>query len=183
MWGVRIGRFRDMAMDEVKYFLREYRDVIYDAPFQFQADMLFVVRAVGMLSGMAANLDPDFDPWEKTIPYAERFAAEELRRNRKRWREELAELGLASFGLPRHLDETLRIIQSGRTTVQTGLAPDTRKAVNRLESAIRRLGWMIVAAALLVSGVHLHISAPEGAADMMFIGLSAVAFFWGLRKG
>ncbi len=183
MWGIRIGRFRDMAMDEVKYFLREYRDVIYDAPFQFQADMLFVVRAVGMLSGMAAKLDPDFDPWGKTIPYAERFAAEELRRNRKRWREELAELGLMSFGLPRRLDETLRGLQDGRITVRTGLAPETRKTFNRLETAVRRLGWMVVAAALLVSGVHLHISAPRGAADMFFIGLSVVAFFWGMRKG
>ncbi len=182
MWGIRVGRFRDMAMDEAKFFLREYRDVIYDAPFQFQADMLFVVRAIGILSGMAANLDPDFDPWEKTIPYAERFAAEELRRNRKRWREELAELGIASFGLPRRLDETLRTIQGGRTTVQAGLAPDTRKAVNRLESAVRRLGWMVVAAALLVSGIILHAIGPGGMGNALLIGLSIVAFVWGLRK-
>lgn len=183
MWGIRVGRFKDMAMEEAKFFLREYRDVIYDAPFQFQADMLFVVRAIGILSGMAANLDPDFDPWAKTIPYAERFAAEELRRNRKRWREELVELGLASFHLPRRLDETLRSLQQGRTTVQIRLAPETRRDVNRLETAVRRLGWMVTAAALLGSGVYLHIAAPEGAADMLLLGLAAIAFIWGLRKG
>lgn len=181
MWGVRVGRFRDMAMDEIKYFLQEYRDVIYDAPFQFQADMLFVVRAIGMLSGMAAKLDPDFDPWGKTIPYAEKFAAEELRRNRKRWREELTELGLTAAGLPRRLDEALKTLQGGRTTVQTSLAPDARKAMDRLTSAIRWLGWMVLAGALLVSGVLMY-KAGSGGMDTALVVLASMAFVWGLKN-
>jgi len=62
----------------MRYFWQEYRDIIAEAPFQIQADMLFIGRAVGILSGPATRLDPEFDPWTKTLPYARRFAKEEL---------------------------------------------------------------------------------------------------------
>ncbi|MDX1524572.1 MAG: AarF/UbiB family protein, partial [Anaerolineae bacterium] len=38
-WGVRVGRMKDVALKEADYLMREYRDVIYEAPFQFQVDM------------------------------------------------------------------------------------------------------------------------------------------------
>ena len=107
LWGVRSGQIRELALDEVRYFAREYRDVIYEAPFQFQADMLFVVRAIGILSGMAANLDPDFDPWVKTIPYAERFAHEELQKDWREWSRDFSKLAQALFKLPTRLDHML----------------------------------------------------------------------------
>ena len=52
----------DLALDEARYFYKEYRDIVYDMPFQFPVDLLFVLRASGILSGMSTNLDPEFDP-------------------------------------------------------------------------------------------------------------------------
>ena len=85
IWGVRMGPIRELAETEVGYFMQEYRDIVYEAPFQFPADMLFVVRAIGILSGMATNLDPNFDPWAESIPFAERLAKEELQKNWRGW--------------------------------------------------------------------------------------------------
>jgi len=78
-WGVSIGSLREVAFSEASYFFREYRDLLYQIPFQVQVDLLFTSRAVGLLAGMATYLDPDFDPWAETVPFAERLAAEELR--------------------------------------------------------------------------------------------------------
>ena len=78
LWGVPIGELRDTAMAQARYFLREYRDLLFELPFQVQVDLLFVSRAVGILAGLATSLDPDFDPWAETIPFAEELAAEEL---------------------------------------------------------------------------------------------------------
>ena len=50
-WGVSIGSLRDVAFSEASYFFREYRDLLYQIPFQVQVDLLFASRAVGLLAG------------------------------------------------------------------------------------------------------------------------------------
>ena len=52
-WGVSIGSLRDVAFSEAGYFFREYRDLLYEIPFQVQVDLLFASRAVGLLAGIA----------------------------------------------------------------------------------------------------------------------------------
>jgi hypothetical protein len=63
LWGIRMGKIHEVAFDEARYFLKEYRDLITEIPFQLQEEMLFIGRAVGILAGMATQLDPEFDPW------------------------------------------------------------------------------------------------------------------------
>ena len=53
----------------------QYRDILYELPFQVQVDLLFASRAVGLLAGLSTQLDPEFDPWAETLPFAERLAA------------------------------------------------------------------------------------------------------------
>ncbi len=88
-WGANARQMKGVVLAEAESLMREYRDVIYDAPFQFQADMLFAARAVAILSGIATNLDETFDPWQEIVPFAERLAAKELRLN---WQEFLKEV-------------------------------------------------------------------------------------------
>ncbi len=115
--------------------MKEYREVIFEAPFQFQADLLFVMRAMGILAGMATHLDPDFDVWSRTIPYAERYAKEKLKTNRSEWRQEIEQIGQMLFKIPSRVDRVLSHIERGDMMVQSALAPGTRKAVQRLETA------------------------------------------------
>jgi predicted unusual protein kinase regulating ubiquinone biosynthesis (AarF/ABC1/UbiB family) len=179
-WGVRMGQMQTVAMNEARYFLREYRDVIYEAPFQFQVDMLFVLRAVGILSGMATNLDPEFDPWAETIPFAERLAAEELQQDWRGWLDELVKLGQILLKLPAQWDRMLTQAQRGNLVLQSSLAPDARKAAHRLEQSINRLSWMLVAVGLLLSGVVLKGSDAEWGVWLMILAL--LAFLWGMWR-
>jgi len=183
LWGVRMGELHNVAMDQARYFLHEYRDVIYAAPFQFQVDMLFVVRAMGILSGMATNLDPEFDPWTETIPFAERLAKEELKKNWRGWMQEILSLGQLALKLPAGLDRVLTQAERGNLVVQTSLAPDARKAVQRLEHSINRLGWMAAAGSLLIAGAIWQAANRQSNLGRVFIILAFTVFAWGvLRK-
>jgi len=173
-WGTRVGQFRNLAFNEALDFAHEYRDVIYNAPIQFQADMLFVVRAVGMLSGMAANLDPNFDVWSKTIPFAERYAKEELQKNWLAIFQEALKTAHTLFKLPEKLDQIITGVQRERLVIQNDLTPELQKKINNLEKSIRRLTWIIFAVGLLISGIILHVSSLQ---DEIFSNiLIAVSF-------
>ena len=179
-WGVSIGSLRETAFSEAEFFFREYRDLLYELPFQVQVDLLFASRAVGLLAGLATSLDPEFDPWAETLPFAQRLAAQELRRD---WRGLLQE-GLAQLqillALPRRIDSVLAKAERGTLNVQTTLAPDSRKAIQRLERSIHRLAWMVVSAALLIAGVMVHADVPEEPYGKWLAGLAGVVFLWGV---
>ncbi|HVG11085.1 MAG TPA: AarF/UbiB family protein [Thermoanaerobaculia bacterium] len=179
-WGVSIGSLRDVAFSEAGYFFREYRDLLYEIPFQVQVDLLFASRAVGLLAGMTTQLDPEFDPWAETVPFAERLAREELRLG---WRELLGAGTIqlqALLGLPSRFGSLISRIERGTLTVQSTLAPEARKTIQRLDRSIRRASWMIAASALLISGVMLRIDRPEEPAGRWLLALSALTFLWGV---
>lgn len=179
-WGVSIGSLRETAFSEAEYFFREYRDILYELPFQVQVDLLFASRAVGLLAGLATHLDPEFDPWAETLPFAQRLAAQELRRD---WRGLLQE-GLAQLqillALPRRVDSVFAKAERGTLNVQATLAPESRKLVQRLERSIHRLAWMVVSAALLIAGVMVHAQVPEEPYGKWLATLAGVVFLWGV---
>jgi predicted unusual protein kinase regulating ubiquinone biosynthesis (AarF/ABC1/UbiB family) len=175
-WGVRIGELRNVAFSEAAYFLREYRDLLYEIPFQVQVDLLFTSRAVGLLAGLSTQLDPAFDPWAETMPFAQRLAEEELKRD---WRGLLRELlvqGQALLALPQRMDAFFSRAERGTLTVQTSLSPEAKKTVQRLERSVQRMGWMIVAAALLIAAALLRADpwAP------WLVGAAGATFLWGV---
>jgi len=181
LWGIHMGKFHEVAYEEARYFLKEYRDLITSIPFQLQGEMLFVGRAVGILAGMATELDPEFDPWEKSIPYAREFAREELRFNWKDLPEEVFLVGRHLMRIPASLDQVLDKARHGSLAIQVSLSPETRKAIKRIDLSVKRFAWMVLSAGLLISGVNLYI-AHHVRLGSGFIVLSVLVFLWGLRK-
>lgn len=179
-WGVNIGQMKDVAMVEAEALVREYRDVIYDAPFQFQVDMLFVVRAIAILSGIATNLDESFDPWGETIPFAERLAADELQQNWRDWLQEIVKLGQVLYKLPTKLETVLNQAQRGNLNIKTSFAPDSRRLVVRLEQSVNRLSWTVMSVGLLIAGVTLRGNGQDDGLGLLLVGLAALTFGWGL---
>jgi predicted unusual protein kinase regulating ubiquinone biosynthesis (AarF/ABC1/UbiB family) len=182
LWGVRVGQFRSLAVSEAKFFLKEYRDVIYDAPFQFQADMLFVMRAVGILSGLATHLDPDFDPWTKTIPYAERFAKDKLNQGWMGWQQEVETIVYHVLDLPGQLDRVLTLARQGKISVRNSFSSDTKKQIHQLEKSIRWLGWMVMSSGFLIAGILYQMQKPESELGWALLGCALLAFLLGIKK-
>jgi predicted unusual protein kinase regulating ubiquinone biosynthesis (AarF/ABC1/UbiB family) len=182
LWGVRMGQVKDLAEKEMQYFLSEYRDIVYEAPFQFPADMLFIMRAIGILSGMATNLDPEFDPWAETMPFAERLASDQLKQDWQGWGQELIKIGQFVFKLPTQLDDILTQTQRGSLIVQASLAPDTRKMIQRLERTITRMAWMMVSVGVLFVGSKFFVDDDERIVGSGVILLAMLVFLWGITR-
>jgi predicted unusual protein kinase regulating ubiquinone biosynthesis (AarF/ABC1/UbiB family) len=182
-WGVRIGELRDVALAEARGLLIEYRDLLYEAPFQVQVELLFVGRAVGLLAGLSTQLDPAFDPWAETLPFAVQMAAEELNRG---WREVAGEVRLQALtllALPRQMQSLLTRAEQGNLVVQTTPSPEARRARERLDRGVRRLTWTIAASALLLSGALLRAAAPASLLGLGLMALAVVVFLAGLVLG
>lgn len=179
-WGVRIGNLREVAFSEASYFLNEYRDLLYDIPFQVQVDLLFASRAVGLLAGLTTQLDPEFDPWAETMPFAERLAEEELRLGWRGLLHEAVIQGRALLALPRRLESLLSRADRGSLSLQSSLAPDSRRSVLRLERSIHRLTWIVISAAFLISAATLYTDQPEALWPRLLGGLAGLSFLWGI---
>ncbi len=179
-WGTGIGRMREVAMAEAQELARNYRDLLLAAPIQVQADMLFAMRAVGLLAGLCTRLDPDFDPWQATVPFADRFAGEAARVRIRERLEEAVELFARLLRVPDQLDGLLARADRGVLGVRARFSDDAGRRLGRIEGALARLTWTVASAALLVTAAVLR-SAGEGGRLPLWLavaaGLSAVAAF------
>jgi predicted unusual protein kinase regulating ubiquinone biosynthesis (AarF/ABC1/UbiB family) len=140
------------------------------------------VRAVAILSGMATSLDPDFDPWAATLPFAQRMAGEEGVWDWRKWLDEAAELGRLAFRLPARMDRFLAQAERGELVTQFSLAPDTAKTLRRIEHSVDRLTWGVISAGLLIAGVVLRAAEGASALSTGLLIAAGGAFVWGLTR-
>jgi predicted unusual protein kinase regulating ubiquinone biosynthesis (AarF/ABC1/UbiB family) len=180
--GATMGQLTGVAMQQAPFLMREYRDLLFEMPFQFPTDILFAIRAVAILSGMATTLDATFDPWAATLPFAERLAADQLARNWRTVIDELGAIAQLALRLPGRLDRFLTQAERGELVQQTSLAPDASRAIKRLERSVDRLTWGLIAMGLLMSGMVLRLSdGPGGFATGLLVS-AGVALAWGLLR-
>ena len=182
LWGIQMGRLQEVAFKEASYFLKEYRDLIMEMPFQFQVDLLFIGRAIGILAGISTKLDPEFDPWKKTIPYAKKFAIEELKADWQGWPEEIIMLGQHMLKIPSNLGQVLTKAKQGALSIRVSLSPETRRAIRRIDISVKRFSWTVLATGLLVCGINLHIAGKGRLFGMILILLAVCSFLWGMRR-
>jgi len=160
-----LDRYADLTLREVQQaamsdwqsLAREYRDILYEMPFQIPTDLLFVGRAMAILFGMATSLDPDFDPWRAIEPFARQVAGEEMRPGWRAVVDEVQRLVQVAVSLPGQADRFFRQALQGDLTVQTAWTPETTRTLHRVETAISRLAWAVVFAALLLAGVAVYL--------------------------
>ncbi len=172
-WGVPLAEMRDVALTEGQQLAREFSDLIFDAPVQLQADMLFSLRAVGLLAGLCSRLDPAFDPWQETIPFAERFA----RDAEPRLVAGLRELVQSLVRLPRRLQGALDRAEHGQLSIRTTWSPASIRRVDLLIRAVRRLAWAVAACGLLIAGAILRAADPADplATPLLVAAIAAAA--------
>ena len=182
-WGVQLGEMRDFALKQAGYFMRQYWDLILEVPFQAPVELLFVSRAVGLLAGLATSLDPEFDPWRETIPFAQELAREELREEAGGWIDQVVQHGQLILRLPMQTERVLTLAQRGKLTVQASLAPDAERAINRLDKTLRRLVWVILAASTLIAGLLLYLGLPGRPWGLVLMAGSGFLLVWAFLPG
>lgn len=181
-WGVGLGQLRDLALAEAPGLIREYRDLLYQAPFQFPVDLLFVLRAMGLLSGLATSLDPGFDPWAETIPFAQELARSEVGRGAWPGFQELVAGAQRLWDLPRRLDAALERAERGEVSVEVRFSRQARRELQSLEAGLKRLSWTVAGAALLISGSGLYALGEREPIAIALVAAGGAALLWGLLR-
>lgn len=176
-WGVEVGDLSGRVRAEAAGFLGEFRQLLIETPVQMQVDLLFANRAVELLVGLVTTLDPRFDIWEETVPFAKSLAAE----GGTGWIERLRGEASRLARLPGETADVITRARRGRLVIKSALAPDAKRAVARVESALDRLSLAVLAAALLVAGAVLDPA--SGWLALILTGAGGVLGGWALIRG
>jgi predicted unusual protein kinase regulating ubiquinone biosynthesis (AarF/ABC1/UbiB family) len=71
LWGRNLLELTQPDPAEVQAITREFKDLLFDFPFQIPQDFIYLGRAIGMLSGLSSLLDPNINPWRKVEEYGQ----------------------------------------------------------------------------------------------------------------
>lgn len=166
-WGKSMDELRNIQTEEILDFMNEFRDLLYDLPFQIPSNLIFLGRTVAILSGMCTGLDPDFNVWQHIEPYARKIVAAEAVKSPQFWLKEIGGIFQLLLALPRKLETTLEKANRGEISVRT---PEVRELDKRLGRLTRALALAILFASLFSGAIQLYLH-------------QAYAFSYGLFAG
>lgn len=154
-WGKSMSELAEIDHQELVDFAHEFRDLMYDMPFQIPQDLLLLGRTLAILSGMCTGLDPAFNVWESIRPYAEDLVKTEVTGNIDLWLQELERLVRSLLSAPRRMEAAFDLIESGNLKVQV---PELQMHLIGIERNLQRLTGAIIFAALIMGGVQLMVA-------------------------
>ena len=154
-WGKSMGELQGIDHKELMEFASEFRELMYDMPFQVPQDLLLLGRTVAILSGMCTGLNSGFNVWQNIRPYAEELLKSELSGNWKVWWDEIEVLLRSLLSLPRRLDGILDQLERGKLQVQ---APGLEVHLANIEKNLKGLTGSVLFAALFIGGMQLLLA-------------------------
>ncbi|HKI55107.1 MAG TPA: AarF/UbiB family protein, partial [Anaerolineales bacterium] len=152
-WGMSMSELRNIDHAEMRQFGMQFRELMYEMPFQIPHNLMLLGRTLAILSGMCTGLDPNFNVWGQMAPYAQKLIAEEGASNWETWLDEVGNLIKELIALPSQTGRVLGRLERGELNVNT---PQVNRQIYHLESAVNRLTAGIVFAAFLFGGVLLY---------------------------
>src|SRR6266487_4041923 len=154
-WGMSMSELRKVNPREMHQFGMQFRELMYEMPFQLPHNLLLLGRTVAILSGMCTGLDPNFNLWSELAPYAQKMVMEEGVSNWEVWLDEIGELIKQLISIPTQTGRVLTRLERGELNVNV---PQVNRQIYHLESAVNRMTGSIIFAAFLFGGVLLRQS-------------------------
>lgn len=155
LWGRKLLDLARPDPEEVQELTREFRDILFDFPFQVPQDFVYLGRAMGMLSGLASLLDPEINPWYQI----ERYGRAMIRSRELRevgW-EALLESLRPLVRLPFQLQRVLSDAEQGRLRVQTTADRRTLRRLEQIERKLTQLQVGVMGVAGLLAGTLFYL--------------------------
>lgn len=173
-WGMTMSELRNVDHREMGQFAMQFRELMYEMPFQLPHNLLLLGRTVAILSGMCTGLDPHFNLWTQLAPYAQKLVKESGATNWEVWLDEIGELVKQLIALPSQTGRVLTRLERGELNVNV---PQVNRQIFHLEGAVNRLTGSIVFASFLFGGVLLFQSGTLLLA-YLFWALAGFTFLW-----
>jgi predicted unusual protein kinase regulating ubiquinone biosynthesis (AarF/ABC1/UbiB family) len=152
MWGKKLLEMSRPDPKEVQELSSEFRDLLFDMPFQIPHDFIYLGRAFGMVIGLVSQLNPDINPWHTV----EKYGRELLRSQRQEQFSDLsAEMLLEGIRpyleLPPRILRLLEMAENGRLSVQTRSDPIIQRQQEKIARRLNFLSWSILGSASMIS--------------------------------
>ena len=152
IWGRKLLDLARPDPKEVQELSREFRDILFDFPFQIPQDFIYLGRALGMVTGLISQLDPDINPWYQVEKYGQELlrlrSAEDIR---ELSRDVILEGIRPYLNMPPRILRLLELAEKGRIVVQSKPDPTTIRHQKKMEQRLNQLSWSIVGAASMIS--------------------------------
>jgi len=181
-WGISMSDIQSLDVNEMRDFLKEFRSLIYEAPFQIPADILFLGRAMGILSGLATQIDPNFNVFEAAAPFAQKLIADESGTLGRELLDQVTQTGLAIARLPRQLDRMADLIASGDLRVTVNENERILRELARLNRSAYRIPWAIVSMGFFLGSIMLLAVGQTAFSVIAFI-FALLTGLWMLLRG
>lgn len=182
-WGRSMSELRAVDRREVREFMSQFRDLLFELPFQVPENLIYLGRTVAILSGMCTGLDPNFNLFVEITPFAEKLLAEETQgRNFDFWINEIVDQLRKLAALPARVDNVLGKFERGDLAVTVKYGPEQRAAQRALPAALRGLANSLVAVALLATGTVLYLNAQPALGIAGWVLAAGVWLFGVARK-
>jgi predicted unusual protein kinase regulating ubiquinone biosynthesis (AarF/ABC1/UbiB family) len=204
VWGLSMTEIKNVSYSEARALGHEFNDLLFAMPFQVPQDFIYLGRCMGILSGMATTLDPNFNPWQELQPYAQKMIARSLgSANSGEWDgdllnlpilqsllngnagQALSEIGRAfvnrAITFPQQVDSVLNRADRGELTLRVAPSPTYRKQLQRIENQGKRTVRAIVFGSLLVASTLLYTNGDTlpAAIGYVFSGLTLLSLWFG----
>jgi len=167
VWGKSMRELQQFDPKEMHQFVSQFRELLYDMPFQVPEDMILLGRCVGILSGLCTGLNPEFNLWKGIVPYAETLIKQEAGPQWQIWMGELGNLARILLGLPKRIDVVLGKMERGELSVRE---PQLAAQVSRLERTISRLAGSLIFAVLMLGGIQLYLAGQDAFSAILLAG-------------
>ncbi len=168
--GMGFAELQQVDPREFRDFAREFGDVVRELPFQLPENFLLLIRAVSLTSGVCSALDPAFNIWNATEPYAMGLMSRQTGGALRGLGKQAVEVAAVVARLPQRADKLITTLDEGRLVV------DTSRLERRVERLARRVIAGVVFAGLIIGGAVVHGSDPVLGAVLM-IGSAPVGAF------
>jgi len=173
-YGITTSELVKMDKRELQTFAHQFRDLLYEMPFQVPQDFIYLGRCAGILSGMCSSLDPDINYFSLLEPFASKILQEELTSGLSDWLAKATDMLSLLVRLPTQADRFFSKATSGELEMKVSPSRELDREIRGLTSAIDRLVWGVVFAALLMAGV-ISLASHVTVVGAVALALSAIA--------
>jgi predicted unusual protein kinase regulating ubiquinone biosynthesis (AarF/ABC1/UbiB family) len=174
VWGLSMTDIKNVSYIEARQLGHEFNDLLYAMPFQVPQDFIYLGRAMGILSGMATSLDPDFNPWQELQPYAQKMITQGLTGAdgstlglpvmqslfNGNGAGTIAQIARSFAGravmIPQKLDSLLTQADRGELMVRVTPSPAYRRQLQRIEAQSARTTRAVLCAGLFISSTLFY---------------------------
>ncbi|MFB6344806.1 MAG: ABC1 kinase family protein [bacterium] len=151
-YGVTLGELASVDMDEIEELISEFRDLLFEFPFQVPQEFILLGRCMGILNGLTTGLDPDYRPVEEIEAFAQDLIEKEgtwamgsMGRNVMEWMYILSKI-------PR---QASNLLQKFEPPIEVSVDQDEelKEKMGEVENAINRLTETLVSLSAAGGGI------------------------------